>query len=219
MSEAAPAQGPALGPRLGVRRLGRLEDGQARELQRELLAQRVEGAIDDQLLLLEHPEVVTLGRRAPAEAAVGLGLPVVEIERGGDATWHGPGQLVAYPIVALPPGRRDLHRYLRDLEQVAIEVCAGLGVAAERREGLTGVWAGGRKICSIGVAVRRWVAWHGLALNVTNRLDDFERFRPCGLEPGVMGRLADLTSIPVDDPLLAAATERAFRGVFGYPPG
>jgi lipoate-protein ligase B len=213
------AAGPALGPELQVRRPGRVEYGAARELQRELLARRVAGEIPDQLLLLEHEEVVTLGRGTPPGAADGLELPVMEIERGGDATWHGPGQLVLYPIVALPEGRRDLHRYLRDLEQVAIETLATIGVEGERRAGLTGVWAGGRKLCSIGVAVRRWVARHGLALNVSNDLTDFERFRPCGLEPGIMGRAADLGTVPADDPLLDHAAERAFRRVFGYPAG
>lgn len=212
-----PAELPALGPELRVRRLGRVDYREAREQQLALLARRVADEIPDQLLLVEHPEVVTLGRRTPEGAAAGLDLPVVEIERGGDATWHGPGQLVAYPIVALPLGRRDLHRYLRDLESVAIEICAAVGVVAGRREGLTGVWVEGRKVCSIGVAVRRWVAWHGLALNVSNDLDDFERFRPCGLEPGVMGRLADRAQIPADDPLLGRAAESAFRRVFGYP--
>lgn len=213
------AEPPALGPDLEVRRLGRVAYQRARELQLELLGRRVAGAIPDQLLLVEHDEVVTLGRRTPEGAATGLDLPVVEIERGGDATWHGPGQLVLYPIVALPEGRRDLHRYLRDLEEVALRTCAAVGVRGERREGLTGVWAGGRKVCSIGVAVRRWVAWHGLALNVSNDLTDFERFRPCGLEPGTMGRLADLTEIPAGDPRLEQAAEAAFRAVFGYPGG
>lgn len=211
------AELPPLGPRLEVRRLGRVEYAAARELQQELLGARVAGRVDDQLLLVEHEPVVTLGRGAPADAAADTGLPVVGIERGGDATWHGPGQLVMYPIVALPEGRRDLHRYLRDLEQVAIDVLAELGLRGERREGLTGVWAGGLKLCSIGVAVRRWVAWHGLALNVSNRLDDFRRFRPCGLEPGVMGRVVDLASVPAEDPLLEQAAERCFRRVFGYP--
>lgn len=217
--DSGPGARPALGPALEVRRLGRVEYAEARALQQELVAARAGDEIDDQLLLLEHAEVVTLGRKTPPGATDGLDLPLVEIERGGEATWHGPGQLVAYPLLWLPPGRRDLHAYLRDLEEVVIRVLGSLGVAAERREGLTGVWAGGKKLCSIGVAVRRWVTWHGLALNVSNRLEGFERFRPCGLEPGIMGRVADLAPIPDDDPLLARALERELRSVFGYARG
>ncbi|QDU69586.1 lipoyl(octanoyl) transferase LipB [Engelhardtia mirabilis] len=211
-----PTPRPPLGPELEVRRLGRFDYARARDLQQELVAQRAAGEVCDQLLLLEHPEVVTLGRRTPEGAADGLDLPLVEIERGGEATWHGPGQLVAYPLFLLPLGRRDLHAYLRDLEEVVLRTLADLGVEGERREGLTGVWAGGHKVCSIGVAVRRWVTWHGLALNVSNDLAGFERFRPCGLEPGVMGRVADLAEVPADDPLLEAHLERHVRGVFGH---
>jgi lipoate-protein ligase B len=131
-----------------------------------------------------------------ADATRGVDLPIVEIERGGEATYHGPGQLVAYPILALANGRRDLHRYLRDLEEVAIGVLAEFELEGVRRPGLTGVWLGAQKICSVGVAVRRWVTWHGLALNVHNDLAAFRSFRPCGLDPDVMTRLADHAELP-----------------------
>ncbi len=214
-ARATPA--PPLGPELVVRRLGRLGYGEARALQERLLTERIAGRVADQLLLVEHPPVITLGRRTPASEWSHLDVEVVEVERGGEATWHGPGQLVGYPVVALPEGRRDLHRYLRDLEQVVIELLAELGIAAGRRAGWTGVWAGERKLCSIGVAVRRWVAWHGFALNVTCDLDGFRGFAPCGLESAVMGRVADLAVLPEGDPLLETAAEAAFRRVFGYP--
>ncbi|MEM7310299.1 MAG: lipoyl(octanoyl) transferase LipB [Planctomycetota bacterium] len=181
---------------LEVRRLGRTAYADAYELQKSLVAQRAEGAVGDVVLLTEHEPVVTLGRGAPAEAAAGTGLQVVEVERGGEATYHGPGQLVAYPILLLPEGRRDLHRYLRDLEEVVIGVLGEFELEGERREGYTGVWLGERKICSIGVAVRRWVTYHGLALNLHTDLDAFRSFRPCGLDPDVMTRLADHAELP-----------------------
>ncbi|MEM6674659.1 MAG: lipoyl(octanoyl) transferase LipB [Planctomycetota bacterium] len=171
--------------------LGRLSYDAAYAIQQERLDARVRGEVPDALLLVEHDPVVTRGRRSPDDDAAGVDVPVFTVERGGEATYHGPGQLVAYPIVQLPEGRRDLHAYLRDLESVVIDALAELGVEGRREEGLTGVWIGDRKVCSIGVAVRRWVTWHGLALNVTTDLDAFRSFRPCGLRPDVMTRVAD----------------------------
>lgn len=200
---------------LTVRRLGRTRYQQAHALQEELVAARLAGTIGDTLLLTEHERVVTLGRGSPRGAQGATELPVVEVERGGEATWHGPGQLVAYPILLLPETKRDLHRYLRDLEAVVIGVLADLGVEGERVEGKTGVWIGGLKVCSIGVAVRRWVTWHGLALNVDNDLADFRAFAPCGLDPNLMTRLADhargATMARVEAALLAR-----FAQVFGW---
>lgn len=215
---------PALGPELSVERLGRVPYEASHAHQRAALEQRVADRTPDRLILLEHEEVVTLGRktkdsefgRAELERA---GLPVVDVERGGEATWHGPGQLVAYPVVRLPEGRRDLHQYLRDLEQVVIDVLAELGVTGSRREGLTGVWIGLQKVSSIGVAVRRWTTWHGVSLNVTNASDRFATFRPCGLDPGTMTRVADHAVVPAGDALLERVFERRFRAVFGYPVG
>jgi lipoyl(octanoyl) transferase len=161
--------------------------------QRELAHERIAGRLDhDVLLLLEHPPVITLGRGSHAEHLVNPdGIEVVEIERGGDVTFHGPGQLVGYPILDLTSHRQDLHWYLRTLEATLIRALAHLGVAAERNPGYTGVWTGGggRKIASIGVHVKQWVTWHGFALNVTTDLGYFERIIPCGI-PGV-----EMTSI------------------------
>lgn len=176
---------------LEVLRLGRLPWRAAYELQQARLAQRIAGEVPDALFLCEHDPIVTLGRRSPSGDAADVPFPVVAIERGGEATYHGPGQLVAYPVIELPAGRRDLHRYLRDLEQVGIDTLAAFGVAGQRRDGYTGVWIDDLKVASIGVAVRRWVTWHGLALNVTTDLAAFRTFQPCGLDAAVMTRLAD----------------------------
>ena len=159
---------------------------EALEYQRSLARDLIEGRLDhDVLVLLEHPPVVTLGRGAHAENVLHHeGIDVVEVERGGDVTYHGPGQLVGYPIFDLKRYTQDLHWYLRTLEQALIEGLAILGIPAERNAGYTGVWTKGRKIASIGVHVKQWVTWHGFALNVTTDLGAFDRIVPCGI-PGV----------------------------------
>lgn len=201
---------------LEVRRWPRTEYRDARRRQEELVEARIRGEIGDVLVLTEHEPVVTVGRGAASEGlAQATGLPVVEVERGGEATYHGPGQLVAYPILALAPGRRDLHRYLRDLEAVVIAVLAEVGVEASRREGFTGVWIGPRKVCSIGVAVRRWVAWHGLALNLATDLAAFRAFKPCGLDPEVMTNVAEHVDMPPTRLLYEVLVVKHFCQVFG----
>lgn len=164
--------------------------------QHELVVQRQLGAVPDTLIIVEHPHVFTLGRSRAAQANVLApgDVEVVEIERGGDVTYHGPGQLVAYPIVLLGDGERDLHRFLRNLEEATIRTCARSRVAADREPGKTGVWttdsSGARKkLCSIGIACRKWVTFHGLALNVTTDLSYFARINPCGFAPSVMTSL------------------------------
>ena len=181
---------------LEVQRLGRTPYAEAHALQRRLVDQRLAGEVGDVLLLTEHDPVVTVGRGADSASVAHLELPVVEVERGGEATYHGPGQLVVYPILLLPEERRDLHRYLRDLEEVVIRMLAEVEIEGARRDGLTGVWVGERKIASIGVAVRRWVTWHGFALNLATDLEVFRAFRPCGLDPDVMTRVADWVDVP-----------------------
>ena len=202
---------------LEVRRLGRTRYAEAHALQQELVAQLAAGTSGDVLLLTEHEPVITIGRGTPAEEQQGLaatGIPVIEVERGGEATYHGPGQLVAYPILLLPEGRRDLHGYLRDLEEVVIGVLSELGLSGLRRPGLTGVWLGERKVCSIGVAVRRWVTWHGLALNLHTDLAPFRRFHPCGLSPDVMTRVADHVELPPTNLLGEVLLVKHFCRVF-----
>jgi len=204
---------------LEVRRLGRTQYADAHALQQDCLAKRIEDELDDLLLLTEHEPVITIGRGTPAEeqrALAGTGIPVVEVERGGEATYHGPGQLVAYPILKLDEPRRDLHRYLRDLEEVVIGLLAELDIAGLRRPGLTGVWIGERKVCSIGVAVRRWVTWHGLALNLHTDLAPFRRFHPCGLSPDVMTRVADHAELPPTNLLGEVLLVKHFCRVFGH---
>ena len=178
-------------PVLEVVQAGVVPYAEALEWQRGLAQARIDGrVVNDLLLLLEHPAVVTLGRTSDAGHLLRRdGVEVFETERGGDVTFHGPGQLVGYPIIDLSRHKPDLHWYLRTLEQALIEALAGLGIPAERNPGYTGVWTGSRKIASIGIHVKQWVTWHGFALNVTTELAEFERIVPCGI-PGV-----DMTSI------------------------
>lgn len=170
---------------IDVQWLGRIEYGAALALQNSLVEQYLSGAGNETLLLLEHEPVYTIGRtrdQSSLRSAKALPHPVFEINRGGQATWHGPGQLVAYPILDLERLGRDLHRYMRFLEEVIIQTCGEFEVRSHRREGLTGVWAGPRKIASIGVGVRRWVTMHGLALNVEqSSLEPFLHITPCGI--------------------------------------
>jgi lipoate-protein ligase B len=176
--------------------LGTLEYQAAYRRQLELVEARQRGEVGDTLILVEHPHVITLGRRRESgKNVLAAGdVPVVEIERGGDVTYHGPGQLVAYPIVQLEEGERDLHGFLRNLEEAMILALADVGLAgATRRAGATGVWIGAgadglpaRKIASIGIACRKWVTFHGLALNVSTDLAYFGRINPCGFEAAVM---------------------------------
>ncbi len=197
-----------------VRRLGRTRYEDAHATQLELLDKRIADEICDQLVLTEHEPVVTVGRGIRVDDAASAGVRVVEVERGGEATWHGPGQLVVYPIHRLVEGRRDLHRYLRDLEEVVIGMLADVDVEGRREPGLTGVWIGDKKVCSIGVAVRRWVAWHGFALNVHSDLSAFGSFRPCGLDPSVMTRVADHAELPPTTMLFEVLAVKHFCGVF-----
>jgi len=172
--------------------LGRIGYRDAYDRQIALVDQRKTGQGQDTLLFVEHPHVITVGRsRDAAQNLVAPGdVEVIEIERGGDVTYHGPGQLVAYPIVLLQEAERDLHRYLRKLEEAMILTLAEHDLRAGRVEGKTGVWVGPRKIASIGIACRRWVTFHGLALNVNTDLDYFFRINPCGFDADVMTSMA-----------------------------
>jgi lipoyl(octanoyl) transferase len=177
-----------------------------------LVDERQRGDAPDTLIVVEHPHVFTLGRRRDAAANVlaADGVDVVAIERGGDVTYHGPGQLVAYPIVAPDGAERDLHAFLRKLEEAMIRTCARVAVTADREPGKTGAWTGPRerrkKLGSIGIACRRWVTFHGLALNVTTDLAYFQRINPCGFDAGVMSSLAaELAPAPIDSAAVRAA--------------
>jgi lipoyl(octanoyl) transferase len=175
---------------LEVRHLGLIGYPEALALQKALVEQRRAGAIGDQLLLVEHPSVLTLGVRgdggrshilATDDELSSRHIDVFETGRGGDITYHGPGQIVGYPIIDLNPDRRDVHKYVRDIEEVLIRVAADWGISARRVQGLTGVWAGDDKLAAIGVRIQRWVTSHGFALNHTTDLSHFNLIVPCGI--------------------------------------
>ncbi|MCB9745270.1 MAG: lipoyl(octanoyl) transferase LipB [Alphaproteobacteria bacterium] len=201
-----------------VRDLGRMPYADTWALQKEVLEARIAGEGPDTLLVVEHPPVYTLGRRRGAmENVLAAGdVPVVQVERGGDVTWHGPGQLVIYPILALPEGRRDVHRHLRDLEEAGIRTLDEYGIVGERDPRNAGVWVKGRKIMSVGVAIRQWTTWHGLALNVAPDMSYFDRINACGLGPGVMTSMAwEMAEAPPLEDVkarLIAALEAVFSG-------
>lgn len=183
-----------------LRELGRMEYGRALSLQKEMAERRKRGEIPDQLLLVEHPHVITMGRNgrmsnvlAGEEILARAGIGFYPIDRGGDVTYHGPGQLVGYPIVDLREWKRDVTAYVREIEHVIIDTLADFGIAADRIAGLTGVWAGGKKIAAIGVHISRWVTSHGFALNVSTDLKYFQYIVPCGLTKPVTS-MAELGS-------------------------
>ena len=192
------------------------------ELQRDLARRRITGEIDeDLLLLLEHPPVVTLGRTAKEAHIVSSpdrlrarGVEVFEVERGGDVTFHGPGQLVGYPILDLKRHRQDLHWYLRQVEEALIVALGEVGIDAERHSGYTGVWTRGRKIASIGVHARDWVTWHGFALNVTTDLSYFELIVPCGIPQVQMTSVARELGCDMSMREMSEVVSRAFGQVF-----
>jgi len=206
-----------------VRRLGTIDYQAALDLQAQLVERRKQGLIPDQLLLLEHPPVITLGVRTRSDrshvleseaalAAKGVGL--FETGRGGDVTYHGPGQLVGYPIVDLKPDRCDVHRYVRDLEEVLIRAVDAFGVRAGRIEGLTGIWVGDQKLAAIGVRISRWVTSHGFALNVNTDLSHFGLIVPCGITDKGVTSLERLLghALPMDE--VAETVARQFAALF-----
>ncbi len=202
-----------------VRRLGRISYGDALELQEKIVAQKAENLdAPDELLLLEHDSIFTIGRTSDHSSlrdAAALPAPLMAINRGGQATWHGPGQLVGYPLLDLRKRGSDLHRYLRDLEEFLISLCAEFGVAATRREGLTGVWAGGKKIASLGVGVRRWISMHGFALNVCGPLEGFAHITPCGIAGVEMTSLEREGAAGVTVEAVAEMAAKDFPGFLG----
>ena len=210
-----------------VRRLGTVPYASALDLQREAVEDRKAGRIPDTLLLLEHPHVLTLGVRhgggrvhilAPPERLTTLGVDVIEAGRGGDVTYHGPGQIVGYPIFDLRPDRQDVHRYVRDLEEVLIRVCADFGIAAERVEGHTGAWVpterGLEKIAAIGVRIARWITSHGFALNVNTDLDYFRLIVPCGIADRGVTSLQAVIGQAVPLPAVEDRLVTHFQAVF-----
>lgn len=207
---------------LDVRRLGRIRYAEGLELQARLVEERKAGAIPDTLLLLEHEPVFTLGRNArkenvllPEQELRARGFDVFEAGRGGDVTYHGPGQVVGYPILDLAPDRRDVHRYVRDLEEVMIRAAGDYGVKAGRIAGLTGCWVGDTKLGAIGVRLSRWVTSHGFAFNVDLDLAPFGLIVPCGIRTRGVTTLATLLARPVAVAEAADRLEARFREVLG----
>ncbi|MBW8713809.1 MAG: lipoyl(octanoyl) transferase LipB [Acidobacteria bacterium] len=212
---------------LEVRWLGTVPYAEGVDLQKRLVEQRKADAIPDQLLLLEHPAVITLGVKtrddrshivaSPAKLKE-EGVEVVETGRGGDVTYHGPGQLVGYPIIDLRPDRCDVHRYVRDLEEMLIRAVSRFGVTAARMPGLTGVWVGDEKLAAIGVRIARWITSHGFALNVTTNLDHFGLIVPCGIADKGVTSLGRLTKAPVTVEGVVPSVTDAFAEVFDRMP-
>src|SRR5262245_9420545 len=197
--------------------------GEALQRQRRLADDRIRGRLShDVLLLMEHPPVLTLGRNSKAPHLLRpSGIDVFEVERGGDVTFHGPGQLVGYPILDLSGYTRDLHWYLRTLEQALIDGLGLLGIPAERNPGYTGVWTRGKKIASIGIHVKQWVTWHGFALNVSTNLEDFDRIVPCGIPGVVMTSVERETGNEKRETLWQesiGAVVKGFESAFGVDP-
>jgi len=204
--------------------LGLTPYGEALELQRRLAALRVEGRVGDLLLLLEHPPVITLGRAGkrahllvPESSLAARGIEFFNVERGGDITYHGPGQLVGYPILNLAEHGRDVHSYLRRLEGVLIETLARFGLGASRWIGRTGVWVRGGKIASIGIHVSRWVTRHGFALNVDMNLAPFDLIVPCGINSASATSIGEELSRPVAVEEVIPVLARRFEASFGAP--
>ncbi len=212
------------GPLL-IRWLGRVGYGEALAMQERLVAARRDGG-PDTLLLLEHPPVVTFGRRSDPDHLLlderqlrRRGIELYETGRGGDVTFHGPGQLVGYPIIQLPPDRRDAHRYLRDLEQALIDTVGSYGVSATRLPGLTGVWVGREKLAAIGVRLSTgWITSHGFALNVSVDLEGFESIVPCGIADRGVTSLARLLGVVPEVREVAARTAQHLTAIMSPCP-
>jgi lipoyl(octanoyl) transferase len=212
---------------LEIRRLGVVPYADALELQKRLVDDRSAGRIPDQLLLLEHPPVITLGVKArndrshvvaSPDALAAEGVELFESGRGGDVTYHGPGQLVGYPVLDLRPDRCDVHRYVRDLEEVLIRTAAAFDVNAERAPGLTGVWVGAEKLAAIGVRIARWVTSHGFAINVNTDLAHFDFIVPCGIRDKGVTSLNRLLGREVPVEAVEEAVIGAFTDVFERSP-
>ena len=212
---------PAASRTCEVRDLGALRWGAAYAMQEQLVGQRQRAEIADQLLLVEHPHVVTMGRNghltnvlASPEVFAATGIDYHETNRGGDVTYHGPGQLVGYPIVHLNEWKRDVHAYVRALEEVVIRTLADFGLVGERVTGATGVWVGEAKVCAIGVHLSRWVTSHGFALNVTTDLQYFQYIVPCGLTKPVTSLHQLGVAVTLDE--VKPVLSRRFFEVYDY---
>jgi lipoate-protein ligase B len=192
---------------------GRMEYGEALDLQRELASKRARGEIPDSLILVEHDHVITLGRKTTPANFRPQNIPVFQVERGGDATYHGPGQLVGYPIVLLSD--HDVRRHVRNIEETVVRAVRGYGIEGERLDGHPGIWVKGKKLASIGVAVTDWVTYHGFALNVNTDLSYFELIRPCGLDPTTMTSMQKIAGRELPFAEVKARVAKEYASVTG----
>ncbi len=210
-------------PKIDVYTPGHLDYAEALDIQHQFVSQCAAGKRGDALILLEHNPVITFGRGgrqanilANAEMLEAKGVQLHKIERGGDVTYHGPGQLVGYIIIDMNNRGRDMHKFLRDIEEMLIEILKEFGLEAGRREGFTGAWVGNIKLAAIGVAVKRWISFHGFALNVSTDLSYFNLINPCGITDAPVGSISSMLDerIEVDDVIPVAIDK--FKEVFGY---
>ena len=209
--------------RLQLVELGRCDYDEAWKIQLALHAKAVADPGQSYLVLVEHPPVITLGRRAEkrhvlfgAAELERRGVQVREVDRGGDVTYHGPGQLVAYPIMQLTGKRRDVHGYFRSLEEIVIRLLADYGVAAGRIDGLTGVWIGNEKICAMGVAIKKWTTYHGLALNIDPDLRHFQLITPCGISDKGVTSLRKILGREMESGEVSRGLVNHFTAEFGF---
>ena len=205
---------------LNVIKLGVVDYGEAYNLQKQLLEEHIQGKGRDSLLLLQHNPVITIGRSGsrdniliPESALTAAGIEICEIDRGGDVTYHGPGQLTGYPIINLRHFRKDVHWYLRQLEETIIKVLAEYSITGERMEGYTGVWVGNEKVAAIGVGIRRWITYHGFAFNVYPDMSHFQMIRPCGITDKGVTSLEKLLGFRADMDGVVERTASAFAEV------
>lgn len=203
--------------------IGFIDYKEAWDLQHSIFQQRVENKINDLFLMLEHPNTYTLGKTAHRENLVGSDeylaekeISVYEIDRGGDITYHGPGQIVGYPIIDLKNWKQDTHLYLRTLEETIIEVCKDYGLDAGRKPEYTGVWIGERKICAIGIKISRWVTMHGFAFNVNTDLNLFNGIIPCGIKDKEVTSLSKELNTKIDIEVVKKQILEKFVKLFNY---
>jgi lipoic acid synthetase len=199
--------------KVGLLDLGRRPYPEIWELQRHLVEERTVGRIQDVLIMVEHDHVITLGRKTSPENFKPQDVPVFQVERGGDATYHGPGQLVGYPIIKMEVP--DVRKFVRSLEEVLIRTANAFEIPAGRKEGHPGVWVGDKKLASIGVAVTNWVTYHGFALNVNPDMGYFHLIKPCGLDPETMTSMQLLLGTPVELDAVKQVVLKQFADVFG----
>ncbi len=210
-------------PKARIFESGQVDYDKARKLQLQLVEQRLAGKVDDTFIFCEHPPTITIGRAGGAaniiasdEKLAAAGVTKYEVERGGDVTFHGPGQQVIYPIVNLEERGRDLHRFMRNLELIVIKFLENYDIKGESVPGKTGVWVGDKKICAIGIAVKRWITYHGLALNLDTDLSYFHLINPCGFESSSVTSLEALLGEAIDKPKVFFELTSAIEEVFGY---